>query len=111
MVNNKTIPSREAIIDDIITIYIEVIGFFDDHEKERIDENTNMAKDFKVDSDDLSLSIAEIFKHFSVSPTQLALDNVKTIGDMADLIIAHGGYSDTPYTTYKPESAWPGWIV
>lgn len=110
MADSHVDQSREAFIKDIITIYIEVIGFFDEREQQTISEKTNMAKDFKIDSDDLSLAIAEIYRHFSVEPTQAELDRVQTIGDIADLVIAHNGHAAEPYTAYQPTSAWPQWI-
>ena len=110
MVDSDATQCREAIIKDIITIYIEVIGFFDECEKQAISEKTNMARDFKIDSDDLSLAIAEIYRHFLVKPTQTELDDVQTIGEIADLVIAHDGHAAAPYTTYQPTSAWPQWM-
>ena len=110
MDSTNTALSRQEIIDEIIKIYIEVIGFFDDSEKQRLSESTNMAEDFNIDSDDLSLSIAEIYRHFSVSPTQSELDRTKTIGDMADLVIKHNGRASKPYTTYEPKSSCIQWM-
>ena len=110
MDNTNAAPSRQEIVDDIIRIYIEVIGFFGDSEKKRLSERTNMAEDFKVDSDDLSLSIAEIYRHFSVSPAQSELDHAKTIGDMADLVIKHNGRACKPYAAYEPQPSCPQWM-
>ena len=87
MGNNDS--SRESVITEIITIFIDTIGFFDEKEKASINEITNMAQDFKVDTDDLSLAIMNIEKHFSVDPSFDEWLQAPTIGEIADLIIRH----------------------
>jgi len=80
---------RESVITEIITIFIDTIGFFDAKEKASISEITNMAQDFKVDTDDLSLAIMNIENHFSINPSFDEWLQVPTIGEIADLIIRH----------------------
>ncbi len=79
--------TREAVIKDIISIFIEEIGFFDDHEKKTINENTHIIKDFKIDGDDISFFIMEIEKYFSVKPTIEDWGEVVRLYEIADVVI------------------------
>jgi len=79
--------AREAVIKDIIAIFIEEIGFFDEDEKKTINENTDIVKDFKIDGDDISFFIMELEKYFSVKPTLEEWGQVTRLHEIADVII------------------------
>lgn len=108
---NKTTPTdRNTIIRDIIKIYVEVTQYFTPEQQSSLNEHTKITKEFKIDSDDLSYAIAEIYRYFSIAPSQEELDGIWTVGDMADLVIKHNGHAKEPYTIYEPVSAFPEWI-
>lgn len=43
---------RGSVIKDVITIFIDAIGFLCDDEKKMVNSDTNIIKDFNVDADD-----------------------------------------------------------
>ncbi len=72
---------RESVIKEVIAIFIDVIGFLTDDEKNMVNEYTHIIKDFNVDGDDATEVGMALEKHFSVKPTleewgQVALDVV-----------------------------------
>ena len=79
--------TREAVIKEIISVFIKEIGFFSEDEKETINENTHIVKDFKIDGDDISFFIMELEKHFSVKPTLEEWGQVARLHEIADVII------------------------
>ncbi len=81
--------TREAVIKDIIIIFIEEIGFFNEDEKQSINENTHIVRDFKIDGDDLSFFLLELSKYFSIKPSLDEWGQAVTIQQLADLIIKY----------------------
>jgi len=57
------LPQKDQVIETIIDIFIRVIGFI---KREEISRTTNPAKDFYIYTDDLSLYIAEVERHFGI---------------------------------------------
>ncbi len=80
---------RESVIKDVITIFIDVIGFLTDDEKKMVNENTHIIKDFNVDGDDATEVDMALEKHFSVKPTPEEWSKVDLMHEIADLIIQH----------------------
>ncbi len=87
MTNDKL--RRESVIKDVITIFINAIDFLSDDEKLSVNENTDIIKDFKMNTDDATLMIMDLEKHFSVSPDYEEWRQVSSIRETADLIIRH----------------------
>jgi len=81
--------TREAVIKNIISIFIKEIGFFNEDEKKAINENTHIVKDFKVDGDDISFFLLELGKYFSIKPSLEEWGKAVTIHQLADLIIKY----------------------
>jgi len=80
---------RESVIKDVITIFIDVIGFLSSDEKSLVNEKTDIIKDFKVDGDDATEVIMELEKHFKIDACQEEWGKVSRIYEIADLIIKH----------------------
>jgi len=87
MINNEI--RRESIIKDVITIFIDVIGFLNDKEKLSVNEDTDIIKDFKVDGDDATEVIMELEKYFSISASYDEWGRVSKIHEISDLIIKY----------------------
>ncbi len=79
--------TREAVIKEIISIFIEEIGFFNEDEKKTVNKNTHIVKDFKIDGDDISFFIKALEKHFSVKSALEEWGEVARIHEIADVII------------------------
>lgn len=81
--------SREVVIKHIISAFIDGVGFLNDEEKYSVNEQTDIIKDFSVDSDDASFIIMELEKHFKINACQEEWGKVSRIYEIADLIINH----------------------
>jgi len=81
--------TREAVIKNVIDIYIETLGFLSDEEKASVNENTHIIKDFNVVDIDSMAFDAALVKHFSVKPDLEEWGRTATIGEVADLFIKH----------------------
>ncbi len=80
---------RESVVKDVIRIFIDTIDFLSDDEKSSVNENTDIIKDFKMNTDDATLMIMNLEKHFSVSPSYEEWRQVSSIRETADLILKH----------------------
>ncbi len=81
--------TREAVIQDVIDIFIETLGFLDEDEKASVNENTHIINDFNVvDIDSMAFGIA-LVEHFSVKPDLEEWGRAARIGEVADLFIKH----------------------
>ncbi len=78
---------RESVVKDVIRIFIDTIDFLSDDEKSSVNENTDIIKDFKMNTDDATLMIMNLEKHFSVSPSYEEWRQVSSIRETADLIL------------------------
>jgi acyl carrier protein len=87
MENDNVGPAKDQVIETVIDIFVRVIGFI---ERKDVSSATNPAKDFNIDTDDLSLFIAEIEKHFHISASQSEWFNIDgTIESVAGLVLRH----------------------
>ncbi|MCF6339052.1 MAG: hypothetical protein L3J84_14090 [Gammaproteobacteria bacterium] len=85
----ETNVTREAVIQDVIDIFIETLGFLDEDEKISVNENTHIIKDFNVvDIDSMAFGIA-LVKHFSVKPDLEEWGQAAHIYEVADLFIKY----------------------
>jgi len=87
MTNNEL--RRESVIKDVIAIFINVVNFFDEDEKKRINKNTHIIKDFNIDGDDATEVDIALEKHFSIKPTPSEWSEANLMYEIADLIIKH----------------------
>ena len=81
--------TREAVIKYIISAFIDGIGCLNEDEMLSVNENTDIIKDFKMDSDDASFMIMDLEKHFSVDASYEEWRQVSSIRETADLILKH----------------------
>jgi hypothetical protein len=56
-------PSKEEIIEKVIDIFIDEIGFI---ERSEVSKDTNIVKDFKIDTDDLSFFLESALDYFRI---------------------------------------------
>lgn len=79
-------PSKPHIISQVIEIFNRVIGIFEPGE---IVAETNIVKDIKVDTDDLSIFAAEVEKHFGFKtpPGAWPQGFEPTIDGIADFVL------------------------
>jgi acyl carrier protein len=81
------LPQKDQVSETIIDIFIRVIGFI---KREEVSRTTNPAKDFYIDTDDLSIFILEVEKHFHISASQdewFSIDG--TLESVANLVLRH----------------------
>ena len=79
--------SKDRAIDLIIDIFVRVIGFI---EKREVSKDTNAARDFRIHTDDLSLFLMEIERHFGIDATQKEWLGIGgTMEDIASLVLKH----------------------
>ncbi len=86
-VNNES--RHDAIIEKVIEIFIDVIGFLSDDEKKQVNKDTDLIKDFDVSGDDATEVIMALEKHFSINGSQEEWGGISTIDETASLIIKH----------------------
>ncbi|MEB0013450.1 DUF1493 family protein [Glaciimonas sp. Cout2] len=85
MENNQT---REEVLEIIMDIFVVEIGFI---ERKEISPTTDVTKDFKIDSDDLSFFVEAVEKHFDMSAPEGEWEKIAVFNDMADLIMLYRG--------------------
>ena len=85
--DNGILAQKDQVIEAVIDIFVRVIGFI---ERENVSRFTNPAKDFHIDTDDLSLFIAEVEKHFHISASQSEWFSIDgTIEGVASIVLHH----------------------
>ncbi len=84
---NKDELSREAVINKVIEIFIDVIGFLNDDEKLLVNENTDIIKDFNVDGDDATEVDMALEKYFEIKLTIDDWGQAVRIHEIADVIL------------------------
>ena len=85
--NTGSLPSREKVIETVIDIFVRVIGFI---EREEVCPTTNGATDFRIDTDDLTIFLMEVEKHFGINAPQEEWFNIGgTMEEIADLVLRH----------------------
>ncbi len=85
MTNEKI--TRESVIKDVISIFIDAIAFLDEDEKNMVSENTHIIKDFKMQDCDFLVFDMDLEKHFSVKLSNEDWEQAVHIHEIADLII------------------------
>ncbi|MCF6338795.1 MAG: hypothetical protein L3J84_12740 [Gammaproteobacteria bacterium] len=79
--------TRDEIIKNVISIFIDTLGFLNEDEKLSVDENTDVIKDFNVvDIDSMAFGVA-LEKFFSIKPTNEEWGQAVRICEIADVII------------------------
>jgi hypothetical protein len=78
----RPVPSKEEIIEKVIDIFIDTIGFIERYE---VSKDTNVLEDFKIYHDDISLFLVRVFRHFGM-PTILRPDCAPTIEGISNLV-------------------------
>lgn len=80
-------PTKEQVIETVIDIFVREIGFID---RKDVFPATNGATDFYIDTDDLSLFLMAVEKHFGIKPTQKEWFGIGgTMEEIADLVLHH----------------------
>jgi len=84
---SNTNLTRKEIIKDVISIFIDTLGFLNEDEKLSVNERTDVIKDFNVvDIDSMAFGIA-LEKKFSIKPTNEEWGQAVRIHEIADVII------------------------
>lgn len=84
---NKTTPSKEQVVEEIIDIFVREIGFIG---KEQVFPNSHTVKDFDIGTDDLSWFSEATVRHFDIKPTQEEwFADAGTIEEIANLVLRH----------------------
>jgi len=79
--------TREKIIEDVIEVFIDTLGFLNDDEKSSVNKDTDIIKDFNVvDIDSMAFGVA-LEKKFSIKPTNEEWGQAVLIHEIADVII------------------------
>ena len=79
--------SKDQVTETVLDILVRVTGVV---ERETVSGATNPAMDLRIDTDDLSVFIAEVEKRFHIDASQdewLALDG--TIESVSSLVLRH----------------------
>lgn len=85
--NTPDIPMKEQVTETVIDIFVRTIGFI---ERKDVFPTTNGATDFYIDTDDLSLFLMAVEKHFGIKPTQEEWFGIGgTMEEIAGLVIHH----------------------
>jgi hypothetical protein len=77
----QPVPTKEEIIEDVIEIFIDTILFIEPHE---VSKDTNIVKDFKIDTDDLSIFLRSALDYFHIPGEKIVYPN--TIEGISDYI-------------------------
>jgi hypothetical protein len=96
--NAEALPSKDQVIETVIDIFVRVIGFI---ERKDVSRTTNIAKDFYIDTDDLTIFADEVVKHFDINSPPEEWSNVgDTIEGIASFVLDHlskkQGHSEIP---------------
>jgi len=78
---------RESVIKDVITIFIDVIGFLSDDEKKRVNRDTHIINDFKMQDCDFLVFNMDLDKHFFIKMNNEDWEQAILVGEVADVII------------------------
>ena len=85
--NASNLPTKEQVIETVIDILVRTIGFI---ERKEVFPDTDIDKDFYIDTDDLTIFLIEIEKHFSIKPAPKEWFDVGgTIKEIADFVLHH----------------------
>lgn len=63
--NNFPLPPRNRVIETIMGIFVREIGLID---RSEVNPSTNIDSDLYIDSDDISLFLLAVEKHFNICP-------------------------------------------
>lgn len=61
----SALPSKDEVIEAVIDIFVRVVGFID---RTEISRETNVDTDFYIHTDDLTIFLLEVEKHFGLKP-------------------------------------------
>ena len=85
--NALDIPTKEQVIETVIDIFVREIGFI---ERKEVSRTTNIDEDFYIYTDDISLFLLAVEKHFNIKPAPkdwLTID--PTIEGIASFVLRH----------------------
>ena len=85
MENNQT---REEVLEIIMDIFVVEIGFI---EREEISPTTHVTKDFKIYTDDLTIFLNAVEKHFDMLAPLEEWSKIATFNETADLVMLYRG--------------------
>lgn len=78
--------NKKEVLDKVIDIFVKVIGFIP---KEQVYPDSNLTKDFKIYTDDLSLFIKYVDEYFCLNSTPEEWTNIATLDQIANFVISH----------------------
>lgn len=83
-----SLPSKSDVIEEVINIFVRVIGFI---ERQEVSPTSHVVKDYRIDTDDLSLFALELEKHFGIktSLTEWPRGFEPTIEGIANFVLFH----------------------
>lgn len=85
--DNGDMPSKDQVVETVLDILVRITGH---DEREQLSGATNPAKDLHVDTDDLSVFIAEVERHFHIDAPQVEWFGIDgTIESVSSLVLRH----------------------
>lgn len=78
--------TKEEVQKKIIDIFVEVIGFIP---REQVHLDTNIAKDFKIYTDDVSLFLKQVDQYFCLNSVPEEWLHIATIEQITDFVMTH----------------------
>jgi hypothetical protein len=82
----KPLPTKDEMIEQVIDVFIETIGFI---ERNEVSRTSNVLKDFKIIDDDLTAFFYILERQLKIKSTQSDWDKITevTIENIADLML------------------------
>jgi acyl carrier protein len=98
---NKVVglPLRDDVIKTVMAIFVSTVGFIDPKD---VFPTTQPARDFQIDTDDLTVFAMEVVKHFGIKPAPSEWHrDAGTMEDIADLVLRHLGKRNSATTSQR----------
>ncbi|WP_211455368.1 hypothetical protein [Collimonas antrihumi] len=80
--------TRNQILEKIIDIFVEEIGFI---KREEISASTHITRDFKIYTDDITIFLEAVEKYFDMLPPLEEWSKIATFDEFTDLTLRYRG--------------------
>lgn len=86
----KNAMENELTRDQIIAILTDMVVDADDGftRKEDVLPSSDLVADLRIDDFNLTVLVVDIIKRFRIKPSQEEMSEVRTVGQLADLVLA-----------------------
>lgn len=85
--SGQSLPTKDEVVATIIDIFIDSIGFIERHE---VSSQTHIVKDFRIYTDDLTIFLMMVEKHFGIHPLRKEWSSFEpTITNIAEFVLRH----------------------